>query len=71
MNVTSGWWGLDKQADKHIWSRHVYFWSKIVPDKTTVPSYANTPYATVRANMKKTYSQKAGTTSANPSDDTY
>jgi len=71
MNPVSGWWGLDKQTEKHVWAKNLYFWSKIVPDKTGVPSYANTPYATVRANMKKTYSQTTGTTSANPSDDTY
>lgn len=72
MNVKSGWWGSDKQTDKHMWAKNIYFWSKIVPSNAiNIPSYANTPYATVRANMKKTYSQKAGIDSANPSDDTY
>jgi hypothetical protein len=73
MNVKSGWWGSDKQTEKHIWAKNIYFWSKIVPSNApNIPSYANTPLATIQANMKlkKVYTQDADTI-ASPANDTY
>ena len=72
-NPSSGWWSLTQQTEKHIWARHLYFWSKIVPNSTSIPSYANTPITTIQSTMKlkRVYTQKTGTSVANPTDDTY
>lgn len=73
MNVVSNWWGPDKQTEKHMWAKNIYFWSKIVPgDAPEIPSYANTSYDAIRLNMtNKVWTQKSDIDTANPTKDTY
>ena len=81
-NCVSSWWTQIQQNEKHVWAKNLYFWSKIVPNNSLIPSYANTPISTIQSIMKlkKTYTQNNtkvvnGKTevnpTANPTDDTY